>query len=262
MSEAPGRALVTGASVGIGHDLAIVLAENKHDLVIVARNQTQLESLAGDLRSRFNVKVDVAPQDLAKPQAAGEIFDELERRDIAIDILINNAGFGGHGRFDRENVDEILDMLQVDVVALTHLTRLFLPRMVEQKRGRVMNVASTAAFQPGPLMAVYYASKAYVLSFSEAIASELKRTGVTVTALCPGPTITEFQKRAGMAESGMFQSGLAMDSMSVARIGYRAMMRGKRVAIAGLRNKIMAHSTRLAPRSLLASVVKKLNQSR
>src|SRR5438045_741754 len=230
MSESAGRALVTGASVGIGRDLAIVLAENKHDLVITARNQQQLEALAGELRQKFDVKVDVLPQDLAKPQAAREVFDELEGRKIAIDLLINNAGFGGHGRFDREDRDEILGMLQVNIVALTELTRLFLPAMVDRKRGRVMNVASTAAFLPGPLMAVYYASKAYVLSFSEAVAAELKRTGVTVTALCPGPTITEFQKRAGIAESGLFQSGLTMDSMTVARIGYRAMMRGKRVA--------------------------------
>ena len=255
-------ALVTGASVGIGRDLAVVLAENKHDLVITARNQEQLEALATELKQKFAVRVEVITKDLAKPQAAGELFEEVQGRNIAIDMLINNAGFGGHGRFDQENVDEILGMLQVNVVALTHLTSLFLPAMIERKQGRVMNVASTAAFLPGPLMAVYYASKAYVLSFSEAIAAELKRTGVTVTALCPGPTLTEFQKRAGIADTGSFQSGLTMDSMTVARIGHRAMMRGKRVAITGLRNKLMAHSTRLAPRSLLASVVKKLNQSR
>jgi uncharacterized protein len=261
MSDATGRALVTGASVGIGRDLAIVLAEHGHDLVITARNQKQLEALAEELRSKFNVKVDVVAQDLAKPQAAGELFDELERRDLAIDMLINNAGFGGHGRFDQENVDEILGMLQVNVVALTHLTRLFLPAMVQRKHGRVMNVASTAAFQPGPLMAVYYASKAYVLSFSEAIWSELKRTGVTVTALCPGPTRTEFQKRAGIENSRLFQ-GATMDSMSVARAGYHGTMKGKRVVIPGVGNRLMAGAAKLAPKSLVMSAVKKLNQSR
>ena len=261
MSERLGRALVTGASVGIGHDLAVVLAEHGHDLVLTARNLEQLEALAQELRSKFNVKVDVLAQDLARREAAQEIFDELQRRDISIDMLINNAGFGGHGRFDHENDDEILGMLQVNIVALTHLTRLFLPAMVERKHGRVMNVASTAAFQPGPLMAIYYASKAYVLSFSEAISSELKRTGVTVTALCPGPTRTEFQKRAGIENSRLFQ-GATMDSMSVARAGYHGMTKGKRVVIPGVANRLMASAAKLAPKSLVMSAVKKLNQSR
>jgi uncharacterized protein len=261
MSDPQGMALVTGASVGIGRDLAFLLAQNRHDLVITARNQTQLESLAGELRSRFSVRVEVIVQDLAQPQAADAILAEVSARDLAIDILINNAGFGGNGRFDQEDPDEILRMLQVNVVALTQLTRLFLPAMVERGRGRVMNVASTAAFLPGPLMAVYYASKAYVLSFSEAIASELKRTGVSVTALCPGPTNTEFQKRAGIENSKLFQINAA-DSMSVARAAYRAMMAGRTVAITGLANKLMVQALRLAPRRLLPPVVKKLNRSR
>ena len=250
MSTATLTALVTGASVGIGRDLAIVLAENKHNLVISARNQEQLESLATELRQKFGVAVEVIVKDLSKPQAAMELFDEVARRGITIDLLINNAGFGGHGRFDREDLDEVLGMLQVNIAALTHLTRLFLPQMVERKSGRVMNVASTAAYQPGPLMAVYYATKAYVLSFSEAIAAELKRTGVTVTALCPGPTNTEFQTRAGVATAPAFQAGLMMDSMTVARIGYRGMMSGRRVVITGLRNKLMAQVSQLAPENL------------
>jgi short-subunit dehydrogenase len=200
-------------------------------------------------------------KDLAKPQAAAEIFDELKARNIPIDILINNAGFGGHGRFDRENVDEILGMLQVNIVALTHLARLFLPPMIERRHGRVMNLASTAAFQPGPLMAVYYASKAYVLSLSEAISSELKRTGVTVTAVCPGPTETEFQKRAGVEKSRIFQAHM-MDSMTVARIAYDAMMKGKRVAITGFKNKMLTAASKFAPRAMVLSAVKKLNDAR
>ena len=195
------RALVTGASVGIGRDLAIVLAENKHDLVLTARNEAQLSQLAEEVKQKHGVRAEVIVQDLAKPQAAGAIFDEVTRRGIAIDILINNAGFGGHGRFDQENLDRILDLLQVNIVALTHLTRLFLPGMIERKSGRIMNLASVASYLPGPYMAIYFASKAYVLSFSEAINAELKRTGVTVTAVCPGPTKTEFGKRAGMTSA-------------------------------------------------------------
>ena len=200
--------------------------------------------------------------DLAKPQAAGELFNEVQRRNLTIDILINNAGFGGHGRFDGEDLDQILGMLQVNIVALTHLTRLFLPGMVERKSGRVMNLASVASFLPGPLMAVYFASKAYVLSFSEAIAAELKRTGVTVTAVCPGPTKTEFGKRAGISSAPSFQDGLSMQSMPVARMGYRAMMRGKRVIVTGVQNKLLTISTRLLPRRVLTAAVKNLNAQR
>jgi uncharacterized protein len=255
-------ALVTGASVGIGRDLAVVLAEHKHDLVITARNQSQLEALAAELRQDLSVKVEVIVQDLAKPQAAGELFAEVQRRSIPIDILINNAGFGGHGRFDAEDIDQILGMLQVNIVALTHLTRLFLPGMIDRKNGRIMNLASVASFLPGPLMAVYFASKAYVLSFSEAIASELKRTGVTVTAVCPGPTKTEFGKRAGISSAPSFHDGFSMQSMPVARIGYRAMMRGQRVVVTGVQNKLMTSLVRFTPRALVLAATKALNKQR
>jgi short-subunit dehydrogenase len=255
-------ALVTGASVGIGRDLAVVLAENKHDLVITARNQQQLESLAAELREKFGVRVEVIVMDLAKPQAAGELFEEVQRRGIAIDILINNAGFGGHGRFDGENVDEILGMLQVNIVALTHLTRLFLPGMVERKSGRIMNLASVASFTPGPMMAVYFATKAFVLSLSEAIAAELKRTGVTVTAVCPGPTKTEFGKRAGITSATSFHDLFTMQSMPVARIGYRAMMRGQRVVVTGVQNKLTTGLVKFLPRRMVTATVKKMNEQR
>jgi hypothetical protein len=261
MRDQEQTALVTGASVGIGRDLAIVLAEAGCDLVVTARNGEQLQKLAEELRGKFGIKVEVIVQDLAKPQAADEIFREVEKREITIDLLINNAGFGGYGRFDVQAVEQSLDMLQVNVVALTHLTRLFLPGMVERKRGRVMNVASIAAFLPGPGLAVYYASKAFVVSFSQAVAAELKRTGVTVTALCPGPTETEFQKRAGVENSPIFRGNM-MSSMRVARIGYRAMMRGKRVVVTGFKNQLMASAARFAPRGLVTAVAKKLNESR
>jgi uncharacterized protein len=254
-------ALVTGASVGIGRDLAHVLAEHGHDLVLTARNEAQLQSLAEELQNKFGAKVNVIVKDLASPQAAPEIVEELSARRIRIDLLINNAGFGALGRFDRMPEKQVLQMLQVNVVALTQLARLLIPAMVQRRSGRVMNVASTAAFQPGPLMAEYYASKAYVLSFSEAIAAELKHTGVTVTALCPGPTLTEFQKRAGVQNSRLFDRG-SMDSMSVARIGYAAMMRGQRVAITGWRNKMLVQAVRFMPRAATLAIVKRLNQNR
>lgn len=254
-------ALLTGASAGIGRDLAIVLAEKGHNLVVTARDEVRLQELANDLRSRFGIRVEVIAKDLARPESAQEIFDWTAAKNLPIDLLINNAGFGAGGKFDQIPIPKMLQMLQVNITALTHLTRLFLPPMIQRGRGRIMNVASTAAFVSGPLMAEYYASKAYVLSLSEAIAFELKRTGVTVTALCPGPTQTEFQKRAGLEHSSLFRHA-GMNSMTVARIGYKAMMSGKRIAITGMTNKLLVNLSRFAPRAVIGSFVKKLNQNR
>ena len=174
---------------------------------------------------------------------------------------MNNAGFGTHGPFAEAEIDSQLGMLQVNVVALTHLTRLFLPGMLKRGSGRIMNVASVAAFLPGPLMAVYYASKAYVLSFSEGLAGEVAAKGVTVTALCPGPTKTEFQVRAGIADTPMFRMG-AMSSAKAARIGYEAMMRGRRSVVTGFSNKLSAVSTRFFPRRATAAIAKRMNENR
>src|SRR5438094_8077833 len=226
-------ALITGASVGIGRDLAFVFAENRFDLIITARNQAALETLAREILSRYKVAVDVIVRDLVYPSAPEEIHRKVREKGVTLDVLVNNAGFGTHGPFARTDQKQIADMLQVNVVALTMLTRLFLPEMLARKRGRIMNVASTAAFQPGPLMAEYYASKAYVLWLSEAIATEVEGTGVTVTALCPGPTTTEFQKRAGIENTRLFQRA-SMDAMSVARSGYVGMMGGHRSVSSGL----------------------------
>jgi short-subunit dehydrogenase len=189
------------------------------------------------------------------------LFDSVRARNLSIDYLVNNAGFGTHGPFAETDVKAQLAMLQVNVVALTQLTRLFLPAMLARKYGRIMNVASVAAFLPGPLMAVYYASKAYVLSFSEALDNELSGSGVHVTAVCPGPTATEFQKRAGIDNSPLFKIN-AMTSAAVAKAGYRAMMRGRRSVVVGGGNKFMAFSTRFAPRRLTAAVSRKLNENR
>jgi len=260
VKDSPGKtALVTGASVGLGRDLAELFARDGHHLVLTARNESQLMELAAKLRDQYRVNIDVIVQDLSAAGAADRIFGQLGARPI--DYLVNNAGFGTHGPFAEAEVGSQLAMLQVNIVALTHLTRLILPGMLERGSGRIMNMASVAAFLPGPLMAVYYATKAYVLSFSEALASEIAGSGVTVTAVCPGPTKTEFQLRAGIAESPLFQRGV-MTSPQVARIGYDAMMHGRRSVVTGFSNKISAMGTRFLPRAASAAIAKKLNENR
>jgi len=252
-------ALVTGASSGIGYELAKVLAENGHDLVITARSREPLEKLSAEIQATHKVKVRILVKDLANSSAPREIFDELMHDGAQIDLLINNAGFGNHGAFANIELDADLRLLQVNVVALTALTKLFLREMLSRCRGRVMNVASTAGFLPGPLMATYYASKAYVLHFSEAVAQEVAGRGVSVTALCPGPVDTAFQKRAGIEGSRLFKDGAAMDARTVALAGYRGMMHGKRIVIPGASNKFLTASVRLAPRRMAAFIAGKFN---
>jgi short-subunit dehydrogenase len=260
MKDAPGKtALVTGASVGLGRDLCELIARDGHHLIVVARNEQRLNELAESLRKQFGITVDVIAQDLATPGAAKIIFERVGKR--TVDYLINNAGFGTHGPFVQADIQSQLDMLQVNIVALTHLTRLFLPGMLARRSGRIMNLASVASFLPGPLMAVYYATKAYVLSFSEAIAGEIAGSGVTVTAMCPGPTKTEFQVRAGIEDSPLFR-GRVMDSMTACRIGYAAMLRGRRVVVTGLSNKLSVLGMKFLPRALTAAMARKLNENR
>jgi len=198
-------ALVTGASSGIGLELARLFAAGGYGLVLVARSGGKLEELANELRNRHGVDVRVMAIDLARPESSEELVRELEQAGVAVDVLVNNAGFATFGPFAETHLRAELEELQLNVVTLTHLTKKLLPGMLARRRGGVLNVASTAAFQPGPLMAVYYASKAYVLSFTEALAEELRGTGVTISALCPGPTVTGFQKRAAMEDSGLFR---------------------------------------------------------
>jgi short-subunit dehydrogenase len=256
-----GTALITGASSGIGLDLARLFANDKHDLVLVARNESALGQVARECRARHGVKVVVLPQDLSHPSAPDEIFAALGQQGVAIDFLVNNAGFGAQGAFAKVDLKTHLDILQVNVVALTHLTRLFLPGMVGRGRGRILNVASTAAFAPGPYMSVYYASKAYVLSQSVALARELRHTGVTVTALCPGPTKTAFQERANMGGAKLFRAGM-MTSEAVALAGYRGFMRGKSFVIPGAANKASAWAGRVVPWGLVSRVTASLNRGR
>ena len=259
-THARGAALVTGATSGLGYELALLLARNGHPLVVVARRQADLDRVAGELRDRHSVPVETIVADLARPEAVETIVAELERRRVAVEILINNAGFASYGPFAESNPSREVDMIQVNVVALTHLTRLLLPGMLARRRGRILNVASTAAFEPGPLMAVYYATKAYVLSFSEAIASELRGSGVTVTALCPGPTATGFQRRAAMEDSKLVSGRTLMDARTVAEAGYAAMLAGKTVVIPGWRNWLMAEAVRFAPRNLTTAIVRRMQE--
>ncbi|HXO21376.1 MAG TPA: SDR family oxidoreductase, partial [Thermoanaerobaculia bacterium] len=253
-------ALVTGASSGIGREIARVLAANGFDLVLVARSGGPLQDLARELQGKHGGGARVIVKDLAVPTAPAEIAAELDR--IAIDVLVNNAGFATYGPFAETDLAAELKEMQLNVVALTHLTKLFLPAMLARRWGRILNVASTAAFQPGPLMAVYYATKAYVLSFSEAIAEELSGSGVTVTALCPGPTESGFQDRADMHDSKLFAGKKIMDAATVARAAYDGLMAGKRIVIPGWRNRLLAESVRVTPRRLVTAVVRKMQERR
>jgi uncharacterized protein len=259
MNDARGFTLVTGASTGIGRELARIAAARGRDVILVARTEAKLAELSKELQSSHGIRTEVIALDLSAPEAPSALDQEITRRGLEVDTLVNNAGFGSLGAFHEIPLDTQLEMLRLNVVALTHITRLFLPGMVHRRRGRILNVASTAGLQPGPLMAVYYASKAYVLSFSEAIAEELRGTGVTVTALLPGPTRTKFQARAEMEGSGLVRLGMA-SARSVAEVGYRAMEAGRVVVIPGVFNRILALSVRVSPRWLVRRIAKRLNR--
>jgi short-subunit dehydrogenase len=253
---------VTGASTGIGKDLAEACARDRNDLVLVARRAEVLAQVGRELQSQYGVTVHTLPEDLADPGGPGRILEQLQAKGLEPDILINNAGSGVYGPFLKTALAEELSSIQLNVAALTHLTKLMLPGMVGRGHGRILNVASTAAFQPGPLMAVYYATKAYVLHLSEALAVELAGTGVTVTCLCPGPTRTEFQERAGMSNMLLTSRTLMSPSADVAQAGYDGMKRGKRVVIPGLLNKLLVFGVRLSPRRLPPAIVRQLQERR
>ena len=245
--------LITGASGGIGYELAKLFARDHHNLVLVARSADRLTQVAAELQG-FGVTIKTVSLDLADAHAPKFLFDQLHRENISIDILINNAGFGAYGEFSEMSEEETQGQINLNITALTQLTKLFLPPMLSRRNGRIMNVASTAGFQPGPLMAVYYATKAYVISFSEAIANELHGTGVTVTCFCPGATLTGFAKRAGNDQTRLFKQLGGMSAEKVALDGYRAVMEGKTLAISGLQNWAVTQSTRFAPRKMVTAI--------
>jgi len=248
-------ALITGASSGIGYELAKLFAKDNHNLVLVARREERLRQLSTDLEDQYKIKTLVIPKDLSQAQSAQEIFELLKQNEITIDYLINNAGFIVYGSFSDTNWAEESKMIQLHIETLTHLIKLFLPDMLRRKNGKILNIGSTGSFVPGPFNAVYCATKNYILSLSEAIAEELAGTGVTVTALCPGGTKTEFAEKAYVKNSSanFFQS---MEAEQVAKIGYKALMKGKRVAIPGMLNKVQIFSTRFIPRILVSKLIK------
>ncbi len=254
-------ALVTGASSGIGEALAVELAGKGCPLVLVARRRETLNSLAARLREEHAVRVDVVAADLGVPGAADALVAELTRRGIVVDVLVNNAGFGDFDAFAEADPTEIETMIHLNIGTLTMLTRHLLPGMLARGHGTVLNVASTAAFLPGPLMAVYYASKAYVLSLSEALAEEVRGTGVTVTVLCPGPVATGFQERAELHRSELLKGGARiMDAQTVARAAVAGVERGAVRVVPGATNKVTAVLPRLVPRAVVPRLVRGLQE--
>ena len=247
-------ALITGGSSGFGYEFARIFAREGYELVLVARSEERLERVKEELQGRYGVGVVVLPKDLSRREAPDELFRELQQRSVPVDVLVNNAGFTVFGQFTETEWADEEQLMQVNVVALTHLTKLLLPGMVERGWGRILNMGSTASFQPGPLMAVYYASKAYVLSFSEALAVELQGTGVKVTCLCPGPTRTGFQKRGRMEDSRLLTLLPMLDVRTIARRGYRALMKGQTVLVPGAVNWVAAEAVRFIPRKLAAQL--------
>jgi short-subunit dehydrogenase len=243
--HAPKTALITGASSGIGLELAHLFARDGYRLVLLARNRNTLRQIGDDLQARYSITVRIAPKDLAHPASPDELYRELQEA----------------GPFAETNWTQEAEMMQVNVVAATHLTKLFLPQ-IRARQGKVLNVASTAAFQPGPFMAVYYATKAYLLSFSEALAEELDGSGVTVTCLCPGPVKTNFQKRAYLEGTGMMNSPLMVDVQEVARVGYEGMNRGTRLVIPGWKNRVGIQMLRLSPRAAVTKIVRKMQEKK
>lgn len=248
--------LVTGASSGIGREFCRLFAKDGYDIVMVARDEARMKKLEVELQGRYANKIKILPFDLSEHDSPQKIYDSLKADDIKIDILVNNAGFGQYGRFQETDPQRLYDMIAVNMTALTKLARLFLPEMIERGSGKILNVASSAGFVPGPYSAVYYASKAYVIHLSEAIAEEVDGSGVTVTVLCPGPVRTEFFKRSGVAGKPL-ENTFAQDPEKVAEIGYKALMKGRRTIIPSWFYKILVFSIRLAPRKIATKIAKK-----
>jgi short-subunit dehydrogenase len=251
-------ALITGASMGIGVDLAECFARDGYDLVLTARSEDALKDVAARLADKYKVKATPIALDLGAIGGGRKLADAVATQGLMVDVLVNNAGYGTAGAFAGSDEANQLGMIDLNVRALVELTHIYWPQMLERGRGGVLNVASTAAFQPGPLMAIYYASKAFVLSFSEALWKEAEKTGVHVSCLCPGPTTSNFRERAGTGKTRLSRVGTPMSSASVARMGYRAFQANQRVKITGMRNRLLARAVPYLPRSTLLSMVHNL----
>lgn len=255
-------AIITGASGGIGRELAELFARDGHDLILIARGREALESFARSVSERHGVSCDPCVADLARRLERERLVARIRSVEDRVAVLVNNAGFGTHGYFHETDLDRDLEMIEVNVAALTHLTKAVLPGMLARGRGRIVNVSSVAAFVPGPLMAVYYATKAYVQSFSEALAEEVDGTGVTVTALCPGPTNTGFKTASGLPPNAPSGGAPAMSSREVAEKGYAGIQRGQRVVVTGFRNKVAVAANRFLSRRRMTRIVRRIQERR
>jgi hypothetical protein len=255
-------ALITGASSGIGFELAKVFAQHGHHLILTARSEDKLLELQKHVETGFQIKAEVIVEDLSQPQGAQRLFQEVNKRGLEVGILVNNAGFGSHGLFQNSDLKRQKEMIQLNITSLMELTHLFLPAMLKSGSGKILNLASTASFLPGPFMSVYYASKAFVLSFSEGLSEELKGTGVSVTAVCPGITDTGFQAVANIQNVPILKSAPAASSHQVAVFAYQALMRNQTVAIEGFMNRMMNFMIRLTPRFAVRQAIMSLQKSR
>jgi uncharacterized protein len=253
-------ALITGASSGIGLHLAREFAQHGHPVILVAPVAAELQQIAESIRTEFGVEARVIAKDLELENSAREIFDELQRDGIALDILVNNAGKGQNGRFWETPLERDIEMIRLNCEAMVRLLKLFIPPMVQRGRGRILNVSSVGGFEPGPLIAVYHATKAFALSLSEALTTELADTGVTVTTLCPGPTDTDFFIKADMMQTRIVQQGNVMAPQPVAAAGYKALMDGERIIVPGASNKMMTFARRVMPVAAQAKQMQKMNE--
>lgn len=264
-NETRETALITGASKGIGKEFAVLFAERNCNLVLVARSADQLQEIKEALSDKHGVHVHTIMKDLSDPNAVNDLFLEVKALGVDVDYVVNNAGFGDHGAFVNTRWDRYEKMIALNVRVLTHISHLYARDWVGRKKGRILNVSSTAAFQPGPMMAVYFATKAYVLHLSEALNHELRREGITVTTLCPGPTKTHFLEDSGMKVSRLVKNVKVASPRSVAELGFKAMMKGKPVAIHGAMNKVAPFVIRFLPRQwvtrLSAKVMRRSKES-
>lgn len=247
--------LITGASSGIGYEFVKIFAKEHYDMVLVSRSEDKLRKIKKSIEQHYKVSVTVIPKDLSKKDAAQDVFQEVKNKGIHVEILINNAGFGDFGNFVDSNWNKQYEMVQLNIVALMQMTKCFMKPMIKEGHGRILNVASTAAFVPGPFLSNYYASKAFVLSFTEAVSEELKGSEVTITALCPGPTETGFVERADLGKSKLFRTLKVAKASDVAKYGYKNLMKGKTVAVHGIQNKALALGTKITPRNLIRNAM-------
>ncbi len=260
MANTAKYALITGGTVGIGYELAKLFAQDKYNLILVARDQTELDTCAGEFRQNYGVDVVTLAKDLFQRQAPFEVYDEVKARGLQVDALVNNAGQGQYGEFIETDINRELDIVQLNIGAYLVLTKSFLKEMVARNEGKILMVSSIGGELPGPLQSVYHATKAFITSFTEAIQNEVKETNVTITKLLPGPTATDFFHKADMEEARMIKEGDLADPAKVAKDGYEALMKGELEIISGLKNKIMVGASKLMPDSMVAENMHKMSK--